>query len=69
VIGKPINVFIDGNVYISGQMKESFAKLNCPIVDTSDLIPEEVARQVVGFILKTHFTPSELVVEVKKLVG
>lgn len=52
VIGKPINVFIDGNIYISGQMKKSFAKLNCPIVDTSNLIPEEVAKQVAGLILK-----------------
>lgn len=52
VIGKPINVFIDGNIYILGQMKESFAKLNCPIVDTSNLTPKEVAKQVVGMILK-----------------
>jgi gluconate kinase len=52
VIGKPINVFIDGNIYISGQMKESFAKLNCPIIDTSKLVPEEVASQVSKIILK-----------------
>lgn len=52
VIGRPINVFIDGNIYISGQIKESFAKLNCPVVDTSNLTPLEVAKQVVGLILK-----------------
>lgn len=51
VIGKPINVFIDGNLYISGQMKESFVKLNCPIIDTSNLNSEEVAKQVAGLIL------------------
>lgn len=52
VIGKPISVFIDGNIYISGQMKELFAKLNCPVVDTSNLTPWEVAKKVVGLILK-----------------
>jgi gluconate kinase len=52
VIGKPINVFIDGNIYISGQMKESFAKLNCPIIDTSKLSPEDVAAQVSEIILR-----------------
>jgi gluconate kinase len=52
VIGKPINIFIDGNIYISGQMKNSFSKLKCPIIDTSDLTPEEVAEQVAGLILK-----------------
>jgi len=51
VIGKPINVFIDGNIYISGQMKEAFEKLNCPIVDTSDLTPEAVAKEVAELML------------------
>ncbi|MDR3583140.1 MAG: hypothetical protein P4L62_02160 [Candidatus Pacebacteria bacterium] len=51
VIGKPINVFIDGNIYISGQMKELFAKLDCPIIDTSKLSPEEVAVRVSEIIL------------------
>lgn len=51
VIGKPINVFIDGNIYISDQMKKSFEELNCPIVDTSDSTPEEVARKVTGLIM------------------
>ncbi len=50
VAGKPINVFIDGNIWILGQMKESFAKLNSPIVDTSKLTPAEVARKVANII-------------------
>jgi len=52
VIGKSINVFIDGNIYISGQMKKMFAELDCPIIDTSDLNPEGVAAQVSKFILE-----------------
>lgn len=51
VIGKPTNVFINGNIYISGQMKEAFAKLNSQIVDTSNLTPEEVAKKTVDIIL------------------
>lgn len=54
VIGKPINVFIDGNIYISGKMKESFAQLNSPIIDTSTLTPEEVAKKTVDIILSTN---------------
>ena len=52
VIGKPINVFIDGNIYISEQMKKMFEDLNCPIVDTSNLTPEAVAKKVAGLILR-----------------
>lgn len=51
VIGKPINVFIEGNIYISGQMKKMFEELSCPIIDTSNLTPAEVAKKVVGIIL------------------
>lgn len=51
VIGKPVNVFIDGNIWISAQMKESFRKLNFPIIDTSNLTPEEVAKKVADIIL------------------
>lgn len=54
VIGKPISVFIDGNIYISEQMKESFAKLNYPIIDTSELAPEKVARKVADIILNKN---------------
>jgi energy-coupling factor transporter ATP-binding protein EcfA2 len=53
VIGKPINVFINGNIYISQQMKKSFEESNCSIVDTSNLIPAEVANRVAGFILNS----------------
>lgn len=47
-----VQVFIDGN--ISGKMKESFAQLNSPIIDTSNLTPEEVARKAVDIILSTN---------------
>ena len=52
VIGKPINVFIDGNLYILSQMKKMFEELGCPIVDATDSTPEEVAKQVVKLILQ-----------------
>lgn len=52
VIGKPIDVFIDGNIYISQQMKKKFKELNYPIINTSNLTPEAVARQVAELILK-----------------
>lgn len=51
VIGKPINVFIDGNIYISQKMKKTFEELNCPIINTSNLDPESVAKQVSRVIL------------------
>ncbi len=51
VIGKPIEEFIAGNIWISGQMKKSFEELGCPIINTSDLTPEEVARRVADIIL------------------
>ncbi|MEK7142428.1 MAG: hypothetical protein AAB818_02485 [Patescibacteria group bacterium] len=51
VIGKPINVFIDGNIYILKQMKKMFEELDCPIIDTSDITPEEVAKQVAELVL------------------
>jgi len=50
VIGKPITVFIDGNVYISQSMKDLFVELGSPIIDTSDLAPEEVAKKVIRYI-------------------
>lgn len=52
VIGKPINVFIDGNLYILSQMKTIFEELGCSIVDATDATPEEVAKRVVSLILK-----------------
>ncbi len=52
VIGKPIEEFIAGNIYILGQMKKMFGELNCPIIDTTDLTPKEVARKVAYIILQ-----------------
>jgi energy-coupling factor transporter ATP-binding protein EcfA2 len=52
VIGKPIDVFIEGNIYILNQMKESFEELNYPIIDTSKLKPAEVANKIADIILK-----------------
>lgn len=51
VIGKPINVFIDGNLYILSQMRMMFEELGCQIVDTSILLPDKVAEKVVDIIL------------------
>ncbi len=52
VIGKPINVFIEGNLWILSEMKKAFKQLNCPIIDTTNLTPEEVAKEVSLIILK-----------------
>ncbi|MFA6466943.1 MAG: hypothetical protein WCV71_03720 [Patescibacteria group bacterium] len=52
VIGKTINVFIDDNIYILDQMEKMFKQSNCPIVDTSELRPDKVARTVAKIILK-----------------
>jgi hypothetical protein len=52
VIGKPIEEFISGNIWILGQMKKTFGELNCPIIDTTNLTPEEVAKKVVEIILE-----------------
>ncbi len=52
VIGKPIDVFIEGNIYILKQMKASYEELNYPIIDTSKLKPAEVANKIADIILK-----------------
>lgn len=52
VIGKPVNEFIESNVYFSTNMRDIFKERGCLIVDTSNLTPEEVAREVVNIILK-----------------
>ncbi|MDP1883952.1 MAG: hypothetical protein Q8L10_01145 [Candidatus Moranbacteria bacterium] len=54
VIGKIIKEFIDGNIYISGQMKEAFEELNAPVVDTTNLTPEETAKSVADIILSAN---------------
>jgi len=60
VIGKTIEEFISGNIYILGQMKKEFEELNDPIIDTTNLTPEEVAKKVANIILiiKTNRGPS-----------
>jgi len=52
VIGKPINVFIDGNIYILNEMRRMYEELDCPIIDTSELSPEDVAKKAAEIILK-----------------
>ena len=52
VIGKSLEEFIGGNLYILAQMKAVFKELDCPIINTSNLSPEEVARAVAALILK-----------------
>lgn len=47
VIGKTVQEFIDGNLYILDQMRKMFAEKNSVIIDTSNLTPEEVAREVI----------------------
>ncbi|MFA6160546.1 MAG: hypothetical protein WC766_00005 [Patescibacteria group bacterium] len=54
VIGKPIEEFIAGNIWISDQMKKAFEELNSPIIDTTNLTPEEVARKVADIILNKN---------------
>lgn len=54
VISKPINEFINGNVWFSGQIKSEFEKCGFPIVDTTNLTPEDVAKKVADIILNTN---------------
>ncbi|MCX6762810.1 MAG: hypothetical protein NT093_03460 [Candidatus Moranbacteria bacterium] len=52
IIGKPVNEFIESNVYFSTKMRDIFKEQDCPIVNTSNLAPEAVAKEVVKVILK-----------------
>lgn len=52
VIGKPVDKFIESSVYFSVKMKEIFKEQGCLIVDTSDLTPKEVAKEVADIISK-----------------
>lgn len=54
IIGKTVQEFIEGNVYIREQMKADFEKLNCSVIDTSDLTPVEVAEKVVAEIVRDY---------------
>ena len=50
VIGKPINEFINGNVWFADQIKNEFEQAGFSIVDTSSLIPKEAAKEVFKII-------------------
>ncbi len=50
VIGKSVQEFIEGNIYIRNQLRHEFEALGCEIIDTSNLTPEEVAKSVVQVI-------------------
>jgi broad-specificity NMP kinase len=50
VIGKPVTDFIDGNVWYAKKMREESAEEGLPIIDTSKLNPEEVAKEIVRII-------------------
>ncbi len=51
IIGKSIDKFIEGNIYILGKMRKDFEESGCKIIDTSELTPEEVARKIVDLVL------------------
>jgi broad-specificity NMP kinase len=52
VIGKPVTEFIAGNVWYAKKMREESAADGLPIIDTSTLTPQEVARLVAEIV--TH---------------
>ena len=52
VVGKPVNKFIKENVSFVGNLQDIFKKNNCPIIDTSELTPKEVAKEVVKSLKK-----------------
>lgn len=53
VIGKSVEEFIAGNIYIRERLKQAFTNLGCPIIDTTELEPEEVAERIKA-LLKTN---------------
>jgi len=50
VIGKPINEFIESNVWYSTKMREESLADGLPVIDTSSFTPEQVASKVVDLI-------------------
>jgi gluconate kinase len=50
VIGKPVNEFIESNVWYCKIMEKECREDGCKVVDTSMLTIEEVSKQVVGLI-------------------
>ncbi|MDB5189303.1 MAG: hypothetical protein JWL82_260 [Parcubacteria group bacterium] len=51
VIGKPVQEFIEGNVWYAKKMREESLEEGLTVIDTSSLSPEEVAGQVSTNIL------------------
>jgi len=58
VIGKPVTEFIDGNVWYAKKMREESREDGLPVIDTSKLSPEEVARQV-AVIISSEAGPAQ----------
>lgn len=52
VIGKPVNEFIESNVYYCDIMRKECTEEGCKIVDTSNSTPEEVAQEVLALLIK-----------------
>jgi broad-specificity NMP kinase len=50
VIGKPVNDFIENNVWYVKTMREECEAAGCPIVDTSNATPEQTAARVAELI-------------------
>jgi len=47
IIGKTVQEFIEGNIYIRGQLKTEYKKLGCSVIDTSSMEPAEVAEKII----------------------
>lgn len=50
VIGRPVDDFITGNVTYSNTMREECRVAGCAIVDTPNLSPEKVAKEIFGIL-------------------
>jgi len=50
VIGKPVNEFIESNVYYCDIMRKECLEGGCKVIDTSNRTPEEVAKSVVNLL-------------------
>ncbi len=51
VIGKPVNEFIESNVWYCKIMEKECREDGCKIVDTSKITPEEVAKEIINIIV------------------
>lgn len=50
VVGKPVQKFIDDNVYYSSIMRQEAAKFGIKIIDTTTLSPEQVAENITQYL-------------------